>query len=94
MKRFALKTANTIGYLGASYGAGWLFGKVFSILLRRVWTEEFKMNKPVIFWSTVVLYYLLLIAFSVAWITFSPIVKLYEMVDSKIDELADEKEWD
>ena len=94
MKRFALKTVSTVGYVGVSAGAGWLFGKVFSILFRKIWTEEFKENKPVIFWMSVILYYLLLAAFSVAWALASPLAKIYELVDSKIDDLADEKEWD
>lgn len=94
MKRFALKTLNTGCYLASSVGAGWLFGKIFSILFKGIWTEEFKRNKPVIFWGTVVLYYLLLTVFALAWGTILPVAKLYEFIDSKIDELADEKEWD
>ena len=94
MKRFALKTLNGFGWTLSSIGAGWLFGKIFSILFRGIWTEEVKETKPVLFWGTVTLYYLLLAAFSVAWVTVLPVVKIYDWIDSKIDEVADEKEWD
>jgi hypothetical protein len=94
MKRFGLKTLNTLGYWGTSWGAGWLLGKVFSILFGKIWTEEVKETKPVLFWTTAILYYILLAAFSVFWTTMGPIGKLYDKINSKIDELAEEKEWD
>ena len=94
MKRFMLKTLNYVGYMATSYGAGYLFGRLFSLLFKRIWTEEVLKTKPVLFYGTVILYYTLLTVFAFAWITIIPVKKVFDLIESKIDDYADEKDWD
>ena len=94
MKRFALKTLATTGHIGMSYVAGYAFGKVLSALFSPVLTEETYESKPVLFWGCFVLYMILLVGFPVVYAFVWPANKIYNKVLSKIDDLADEKEWD
>ena len=93
MKKF-LQVLNAAGYYVGCMAVGYAFGKIFNLLFKGVWTEEYKEAHPVIFWSTVVLYSVALAAFAVVWCFVWPAARLYEWIDSKIDSLAEEKEWD
>ena len=94
MKKFALKTLNKMGYLATNFTAGFLWGKLMSILFSRILTEETMETKPVLFWVMFVLYVASISGFAVAWGIINPFWKLYELIDSKIDPVEDDEEWD
>lgn len=94
MKRFGLKVANGVGHIVASFGAGFVFGKLMGLIFSRILTEETMESKPVLFWGMYVLYLLLLAGFALTWSLIWPASIIYDWIDKKIDDFADEKEWD
>lgn len=94
MKRKALKGLNWMGYYVASFGCGYLFGKLIGKIFSRVLTEEVMKTKPVLFWGMYILFWILIIGSSIIYAIANPLGKLVDLINSKIDDFADDKEWD
>jgi hypothetical protein len=92
--RHGLKVMNSIGYYMSCGMVGFLYGKLVSFLCRGIWTEEVKDTKPVLFYGSVIAYYISLMAIAIVYVWIWPAGRLFNLLSGKIDEFADGKEWD
>ena len=94
MKRIALHVTNWVSYLVANALLGKLWGMLFGFLFRGFLTDEgYAADHPRKYLFGVIGIILLAVLSSLLVIWW-PLSKLMEFLDKKIEDVADEKEWD
>ena len=94
MKRMALHITNWVTYLVANSLLGKLWGRLFGYLFRGFLTDEaFAEQHPKKYLLGAIGVAILAIASSMLIIWF-PLTQLMNFFDKKIEDFADDKEWD
>lgn len=94
MKRIGLHVTNWVGFVVANALLGRLWGMLFGFLFRGFLTDEgYAAEHPKKFLLGAIGIVLLAVLSSFI-VIYYPLKALCEFFDKKIDDLADEKEWD
>ena len=94
MKRMGLHLTNWIGFIVANAMLGRLWGMLFGYLFKGFLSDEaYAANHPKKFFLGTVGIMLLASVSSVV-VIYYPLKRLCEFFDKKIEDFADDKEWD
>lgn len=95
MKKNFLRGANYGGYILGCMVEGTAIGTIIRKVFSRVLTEEVKKTNPKLFYVMTVLYVATIVGgCGLSFLISQELYKLTEKIDSKIDDLAEEKEWE
>ena len=94
MKRMGLHLTNWVGFIVMNSLLGSLWGKLFGFLFEGFLTDEAYAEQNPTKFLLGVIGIMLLAVLSGLLIIWYPLKFVMEFFDKKIDEFADEKEWD
>lgn len=94
MKRTGLHVTNWVGFVVANAILGKLWGMLFGFLFKGFLTDEAYAEQHPKKYLLGAIGIILLAVLSSFIVIYYPLRALSEFLDKKIDDLADEKEWD